>query len=306
MCADKVSHWYDYIKIIWAYYSIFELPDIAQESKFENVRGSSRNVNHNGNGEQIMSASACYNIQHWPYRVEFRWPFFARRKNRFLNSVVDLCQSSSVQCFHQRQTMQSFKSTLEYFREKESPSLHKFVLQKMSSQLATERRQAAIWRRNEAANKKPVPIPCISKQLYDEPVSFKSFRLSYLFIIYFLRLQPQSQFYFIQLFYNLLHLYFSFLSRFVFGQFLISLLDYNMIKLEKTLDFCVPRVPRNMSSSDIAENHRKTLTETDRPMNWLFFIPALIWLRVFRFWLSAASILLGYGEVTAMHMVSLL
>lgn len=75
-----------------------------------------------------------------------------------------------------------------------------------------------------------------------------------------------------------------------------------MIKLEKTLDFCVPQ---EMSANAIAENHRQTLTSTDRPMTWIFFIPALIGLRVFRFWLSAASILLGYGEITAKQMVSL-
>jgi Domain of unknown function (DUF4820) len=76
-----------------------------------------------------------------------------------------------------------------------------------------------------------------------------------------------------------------------------------MVKLEKTLDFCVPQV---LSATDIAEHHRKTLTKTDRPMTWFFFIPALIWLRIFRFWLSAMSIVMGMGEVTAKQMVRII
>lgn len=73
-----------------------------------------------------------------------------------------------------------------------------------------------------------------------------------------------------------------------------------MVKLEKTLDFCVPK---HSSMEAVMEDHDKNLTETDRPMNWLLFIPALIGLRFFRFWLSAASILIGRGEVTARQMV---
>lgn len=75
-----------------------------------------------------------------------------------------------------------------------------------------------------------------------------------------------------------------------------------MIKLEKTLDFCVPQ---DMSIGDIAESHRNSLTATDRPMTWIFFIPALIILRLFRFWMSVFYIILGKGEVTAKQMVRL-
>lgn len=114
--------------------------------------------------------------------------------------------------------------------------------------------------------------------------------------------QPQSKFFPIQLYYNLLHLTFVYLSKFVAGQFMITIFDYYMVKLEKTLDFCVPQ---DLTATDIADRHRKTLTNTDRPMTWLFFIPALIWLRVFRFWLSAFSIVMGKGEVTAKQMVSI-
>jgi hypothetical protein len=98
----------------------------------------------------------------------------------------------------------------------------------------------------------------------------------------------------------MLHTTFSILSKFVLGQFIITVFDYNMIKLERTLDFCVPQ---RMSASELAEHHRKTLTIVDRPMTWIFFIPALIALRVIRFYLSAASIIMGRGEVTAKQMV---
>jgi hypothetical protein len=103
-----------------------------------------------------------------------------------------------------------------------------------------------------------------------------------------------------QLFYNALHITFVYLSKFVFGQFVITVLDYYMVKLEKTLDFCVPQ---DMSAAAIAENHIKTLSAVDRPLTWIFFIPALIMLRMIRFWLSAASIVMGRGEVTARQMV---
>lgn len=72
--------------------------------------------------------------------------------------------------------MQSFKNTLNYFKEKESTtvSLHKFVLQKMSSQMAAERRQAAIAR--IGLPRKPAnSVPCISKKLYETPVSLMTF-----------------------------------------------------------------------------------------------------------------------------------
>lgn len=77
-----------------------------------------------------------------------------------------------------------------------------------------------------------------------------------------------------------------------------------MIKLERTLDFCVPQ---EMNAGDnvrnVAEIHRKTLTTTDRPMAWIFFLPALIIMRLFRFWASVLSVLLGKGEITAKQMV---
>jgi hypothetical protein len=66
--------------------------------------------------------------------------------------------------------MQSFKNKLEYFREKESTSLHKYVLRKMNSQSATERRQALMNKYSGGLRKKTVPIPCISKTLYEKPV----------------------------------------------------------------------------------------------------------------------------------------
>lgn len=73
--------------------------------------------------------------------------------------------------------MQSFKNSLDYFREKESITLHKYVLQKMSSKIAIERREA-IARRNANENGNgsgqgnvSEPIPCVSKHLYDTPVS---------------------------------------------------------------------------------------------------------------------------------------
>jgi hypothetical protein len=113
--------------------------------------------------------------------------------------------------------------------------------------------------------------------------------------------QPQSNIKILQLFYNILHGFIILLSKFTIGQFLITIFDYNMVKLEKTLDFCVPKYP---SMNAVARDHDKNLTETDRPMNWWFFIPALLGLRLIRFWLSVVSIILGHGEVTARQIVS--
>lgn len=87
--------------------------------------------------------------------------------------------------------MQSFKNSLNFFKEKESKStsisLHKFVLQKMSSQMAAERRQAMANRGSSGLVRKPAaPVPCISRTLYETPVSsttyngdivFKMFKL---------------------------------------------------------------------------------------------------------------------------------
>jgi hypothetical protein len=85
-----------------------------------------------------------------------------------------------------------------------------------------------------------------------------------------------------------------FFARLVPGQWLFSIFDYYMNKIEKTLDYCVP------AAVNIDYNH----FEADRPMNWIFFIPALIILRILRFHLSVISIMLGKGEVTSHDMVS--
>lgn len=61
--------------------------------------------------------------------------------------------------------MQSFEKTLSYFKDKEDVSLHKFVLQKMSSQVARQKLG------NGNTRKKPAPQRCISRSLYETPVS---------------------------------------------------------------------------------------------------------------------------------------
>ena len=116
-------------------------------------------------------------------------------------------------------------------------------------------------------------------------------------MIYLLLLQPQSKFFPIQMFYNLVHFTFSFLSKFVAGQFLITVFDYYVLKIEKTLDFCVPQENSGNGSP-------KSLIDNERPMPWIFFIPVLIFLRVLRFYLSVFSIIIGRGEVTAKQMVN--
>jgi hypothetical protein len=81
---------------------------------------------------------------------------------------------------------------------------------------------------------------------------------------------------------------------------IISILDYYMVKIENTLDFCCP------DSFDFADqeiiDRQKSLPVQDRPMAWVFFIPALIFLRVLRFSMSVYCILFGKGEVTAQQM----
>lgn len=74
--------------------------------------------------------------------------------------------------------MQSFEKTLGFFKAKESPSLHKFVLQKMSSQLAAERQEIMKARAEAAAakaasrkNMPPAAVTCVSKRLFETPVS---------------------------------------------------------------------------------------------------------------------------------------
>ena len=103
------------------------------------------------------------------------------------------------------------------------------------------------------------------------------------------------------MFYNFVHFTFSFLSKFVAGQFLITVFDYYVLKIEKTLDYCVPQ-----ENSQAGNGSLKSLNDSDRPMPWIFFIPALIILRVLRFWFSVYSIIIGQGEVTAKQMVNYL
>jgi hypothetical protein len=62
-------------------------------------------------------------------------------------------------------------STQKVVREKDSCSLHRYVLQKMSSVSAAERRQAVMNRNGGGLKKKKAPIPCISRSLYEVPVS---------------------------------------------------------------------------------------------------------------------------------------
>lgn len=74
-----------------------------------------------------------------------------------------------------------------------------------------------------------------------------------------------------------------------------------MVKIENTLDFCVPDF-LEFETDEIIERHRQTLPVKDRPMSWIFFIPVLIFLRIFRFFLSIGCIITGNGEITAHHM----
>lgn len=115
--------------------------------------------------------------------------------------------------------------------------------------------------------------------------------------IYF---QPQSKFFPLQLFYNMVHLTFICLSKLVHGQFLITVFDYYMLKLEMTIDYCVPR---DWKENEVPGTPLHAIGDVNRPLTWILFIPALIWLRIFRFWLSAFSIVMGKGEVTAKQMV---
>jgi len=133
-----------------------------------------------------------------------------------------------------------------------------------------------ILAKNNASDSSPgEPLPCISQNLFEHP--------------------PQSHFFLFQIFYNLGHLYLTYMSKFVFGQFLLSSFDYYVTKLEKTLDFCVPR-----EFDDV--NHNKIPKGNKHPMIWFLFLPALIGLRLFFFYASVFSIILGNGEVTAREM----
>lgn len=74
-----------------------------------------------------------------------------------------------------------------------------------------------------------------------------------------------------------------------------------MVKIENTLDFCLPDTS-DFAAEKIIDRHKRTLSIQDRPMSWLFFIPALITLRIIRFTLSVYCIMAGMGEVTAQQM----
>lgn len=136
--------------------------------------------------------------------------------------------------------------------------------------------------RNGNPKHKKCTISCVSKDLYDQP--------------------PQSDYIVVQFFLNFVHSTFIVLSKLRLGQILISILDYYMVKIENTLDFCCPD---NFEFADpqVVEKH-KNLSVRDRPMTWIFFIPALILLRIFRFTISVYSIIFGKGEITAQQMQS--
>lgn len=84
---------------------------------------------------------------------------------------------------------------------------------------------------------------------------------------------------------------------------MISYFDYQMVKVKNTLDFCIPDT-NDFASQKIIDQHRKTLPIKDRPMSWLFFIPVLIFIRVFRFFLNVYAIIMGQHEITVLHMRS--
>ncbi|CAH1714766.1 unnamed protein product [Chironomus riparius] len=166
----------------------------------------------------------------------------------------------------------SFNDSLKFFLEKEK------VYSEMDMELDDKGHKVM---KNGNGRKRHQFIPCISKELYDEP--------------------PQSDFIVIQMFYNILHTTFIVLSKLRLGQVIISVLDYYMIKIENTLDFCLPD-NCEFAAQKVIDKHKKTLPIQDRPMSWLFFIPALIFLRIFRFVLSIYGILAGVGEITARQM----
>lgn len=76
-----------------------------------------------------------------------------------------------------------------------------------------------------------------------------------------------------------------------------------MIKIENTLDFCLPD-NCEFASQRVIDKHKRSLPIQDRPMSWLFFIPVLIFLRILRFTMSFYCIIAGMGEVTAQQMQS--
>lgn len=159
----------------------------------------------------------------------------------------------------------------------------------MSSQL--ERQQ--LKERNERSPRNKASLRSISKDLYEHPVSLYSFEMLHKLIDFFR--QPRSKYFPIQIVLNANHLALTLLSKFVYGNFWLSVFDYFTDKLEKTLDFCIPE--------DFDADNRKTMSSNQRPLNWLLFIPALIGLRLLFFYLSVISIVLGNGEVTAKQLV---
>jgi len=94
------------------------------------------------------------------------------------------------------------------------------------------------------------------------------------------------------MFYDVIHFTLVFMSRLVLGQYLLTVFDFYLNKMEKTLDYCIPTHHVDMNR----------YTPEERPMSWLLFIPALILLRIWRFHLSVVSIAMGKGEVTSQDM----
>lgn len=68
-----------------------------------------------------------------------------------------------------------------------------------------------------------------------------------------------------------------------------------MIKLEKTLEFCVP-----IGLNETESYNRKHL---ERPFSWGIFIPLIVIFRFLRFGLSSVTVALGKGLVSPKHMV---
>lgn len=109
--------------------------------------------------------------------------------------------------------------------------------------------------------------------------------------------QPQSSIAPVQIFYNLLHFSLKLLSKLVIGQFIISVFDFFVLRLQKILEFCVPQDSKDVDGST------QVAQKNVRPIGWLIFIPFLIVLRTLRFWLSVVGVIIGRGEVTAKEMV---
>jgi Domain of unknown function (DUF4820) len=94
---------------------------------------------------------------------------------------------------------------------------------------------------------------------------------------------------------NAVHFTLIFVSQFVLGQFSLEKFDNFMIKLEKSLEFCVP-----IGLNETENFNRKNL---ERPFSWVIFIPLIVLFRFLRFGLSAVTVALGKGLVSAKDMV---